>query len=68
MSKRPVDEYCPECGEYMSAQQAAGGYAPEGHEPEYDYYWCDACVMAFDLDEFNQESVMSNKSEGTGIA
>ena len=54
MSKRPVDEYCPECGEIMSAMQAAGGYAPEGFEPEYDHYWCDVCSKAFDIDEFNQ--------------
>ena len=55
MSKRPVDEYCPECGEYMSAQQAAGGYAPEGHEPEYDHYWCDQCSQAYDIDAFKSD-------------
>jgi len=49
--------------------QAAGGYAPEGHEPEYDHYWCDVCDMTYDMYEFNQgEEAMSNKSEGIGGA
>lgn len=55
MSVRPPDEYCPECGEYMSAMQAAGGYAPEGHEPEYDHYWCNQCSEAHDIDAFKSD-------------
>ena len=54
MSVRPPDEYCPECGEYMSAMQSAGAYAPEGMEPEYDHYWCDQCSWAYDMEEFSR--------------
>lgn len=55
MSNRPIDEYCPECGELMPAMQAAGGYVPEGFEPEYDHYWCDQCSESYDIDEFKSD-------------
>lgn len=68
MSTRPVDEYCPECGEIMPAMLAnVSPLAPDANE--YDHYWCDHCDMTYDIDEFNQgEDAMSNKQEGIGGA
>lgn len=47
---RPPEKDCPNCGSTMQPMMPAGGYAPEGFDPEYDHYWCEACVESFDLD------------------
>lgn len=52
--QRPPDKPCPMCAKMIHPMMPAGGYAPEGFEPEYDHYWCDDCVEAFDFDEMDE--------------
>lgn len=62
MIDRPPDGYCPQCGEDVQPHMAAGGYAPEGFEPEYDHYFCYKCSESFELDEVKPDLIQSMKA------
>lgn len=54
MHKKPPDKACRICGDNMHAMMSAGGYAPEGFEPEYDHHWCEECLEAFEIIELEK--------------